>query len=447
MPALNPLTGKAATAVTIPPWATIIAYDGAVRSGKTVGELLYWVKYCLHGPQGLLLIGGRTERTIANNLIRPLQTWFGTKSIIYRQSTGVCTIFGRECLVVGFNDSQAQTKIQGLTLAGALLDEAATIPESAFTMLVSRLSVPGARLFLTCNPEGPEHWLKRKWLDRARLWIDKNGVTHQQDDKNTLNLYRVTFILDDNTWLVNNNPQYIRELKRQYTGLYYRRMIESEWVAAEGAVYPMWDPDKHVVDWTQLPHMSRILGVGCDYGTTNASTGIMLGLHELKDQYGRITGHDLYVLDEFRYDSRAGNPRITDSDLSQRFRRWLSKPHLPYETALQPEWVFVDPAAASYKVQLAQDGIRNLADGENNVSYGISRVATLLDTGKLHVSDKCKGLIEEFPGYSWDPKASDNGLDKPIKQADHSLDGLRYVVATTETEWQPLLTTTGGQPW
>jgi hypothetical protein len=45
MPALNPLTGKAATAVTIPPWATIIAYDGAVRSGKTVGELLYWIKY------------------------------------------------------------------------------------------------------------------------------------------------------------------------------------------------------------------------------------------------------------------------------------------------------------------------------------------------------------------------------------------------------------------
>jgi PBSX family phage terminase large subunit len=446
MPSLEPLTGKAATAVTIPQWAAIIAYDGAVRSGKTVGQLLHWIRYCLHGPQGLLLIGGRTERTIANNLIRPLQAWFGSRSIVYRQSTGVCTIFGRECLVVGFNDAQAQTKIQGLTLAGALLDEAATIPESAFTMLVSRLSVPGARLFLTCNPEGPEHWLKRKWLDRARLWIDKNGVTHQQDDKNTLNLYRVTFVLDDNTWLVNNNPQYITELKKQYTGLYYRRMIESEWVAAEGAVYPMWDPDRHVIPWSQLPPMSRILAVGCDYGTTNASTGIMLGMHAIKDKYGRITGHDLYAIDEFRYDSRAGNPRITDADLSQRFRTWLHKPHLPYETALAAEWVFVDPAAASFKVQLAQDGIRNLADGENNVSYGISRIATLLDTDRLHVSDRCRGLIEEFPGYSWDPKASDQGLDKPIKQADHSLDGLRYAVATTETEWQPQLTT-GGQTW
>lgn len=440
MSVLEPLTGKAKTAIQIPDWAKIIAFDGAVRSGKTVGDLLYWVHYCLHGPQGLLLIGGRTERTIANNLIHPLVEWFGPKSIRYTRATGTCTIFGRECLIVGFNDAQAQTKIQGLTLAGALLDEAAVIPESAFTMLVSRLSIPGARLFLTCNPEGPEHWLKRKWLDRARLWVDKNGVEHRNDSNQTLNLYRVTFVLEDNTWLVKHNPQYIEELKRQYTGLWYRRMIESEWVAAEGAVYPMWDPDRHVIDWRQLPQMSRILAVGCDYGTTNASTGIMLGLHAIKDQYGRTTGHDLYAIDEFRYDSRAGNPRITDGELSQRFRTWLAAPHLPYESALQPEWIFVDPAAASWKVQLAQDGIMNLGDGENNVGYGISKVANLLNTGRLYVSNRCKDLIEEFPGYCWDPKASDEGIDKPIKQADHSLDGLRYAIASTETEWQPLLT-------
>ncbi|MFT8650503.1 MAG: hypothetical protein ABF792_08670 [Bifidobacterium psychraerophilum] len=142
-----------------------------MRSGKTVGELLYWVKYCLHGPEGLLLIGGRTERTIANNLIYPLVQWFGPKNIVYRQSTGICTIFGRECLVVGFNVAQAHTKIQGLTLAGALLDEAAVIPESAFTMLVSHLNISNARRFLIFDPE------------------------------------------------------YIRELKKQYTGLWYRRMI------------------------------------------------------------------------------------------------------------------------------------------------------------------------------------------------------------------------------
>lgn len=441
MATLEPLTGKAARAVNIPAWAKIIACDGAVRSGKTVSELLLWVKYCLHSPAGLLLIGGRTERTIANNLIYPLQSWFGASNIQYRSSTGMCWIFGRECLVVGFNDAQAQTKIQGLTLAGALLDEAAVVPEAAFTMLVSRLSIPGARLFFTCNPEGPEHWLKKKWLDRARLWIDKDGKAHENPADDSLKLFRVTFVLEDNTWLVTNNPEYIAELKLQYTGLWYRRMIESEWVAAEGAIYPMWEPQRYVVPWEKLPRMSQILAVGCDYGTTNASTGLMLALHDIVDETGRITGHDLYVIDEFRYDSRAGNPRITDADLSERFRKWLKAQHLPYESALEPDYIFVDPAAASFKVQLIEDGIENLGDGENNVTYGISRVASLLDTDKLHISSRCKGLIEEFPGYCWDPKASDQGIDKPIKVADHSLDGLRYAIASTESVWQPLITT------
>ncbi|MCI1805178.1 hypothetical protein [Bifidobacterium psychraerophilum] len=93
------------------------------------------------------------------------------ENIVYLQSMGICTIFGRECPVVDFNDAQAHTKIQGLTLAGALLDEAAIVPESAFTMLVSRLNISNARLFLIFDPE------------------------------------------------------YIQELKKQYTGLWYRRMI------------------------------------------------------------------------------------------------------------------------------------------------------------------------------------------------------------------------------
>lgn len=93
------------------------------------------------------------------------------ENIVHLQSMGICTIFGRKCPVVDFNDAQAHTKIQGLTLAGALLDEAAIVPESAFTMLVSRLNISNACLFLIFDPE------------------------------------------------------YIQELKKQYTGLWYRRMI------------------------------------------------------------------------------------------------------------------------------------------------------------------------------------------------------------------------------
>jgi len=78
-------------------------------------------------------------------------------------------------------------------------------------------------------------------------------------------------------------------------------------------------------------------------------------------------------------------------------------------------------------------------DADNDVAYGIRTVASLLGTGDLVVSDRCHGFITEAPGYSWDPKYVEKGQDKPLKLADHSLDGGRYVVTTTESVWRPLL--------
>jgi phage terminase, large subunit, PBSX family len=423
------LQGKAARAARIPDWARIVAYDGAVRSGKTIGELLMWASYCVHGPAGLLLIGGRTERTIANNLILPLQEIFGPERIVYTRATGRVSIFGRDCLVVGFNDESSREKIQGLTLAGALLDEAAVVPESAFQMLISRLSVPGARLFLTCNPEGPEHWLLKKFLERARLWVDKHGIEHEREPADdVLNLFRVTFLLDDNTWLVENNPEYIAELKKQYTGLWSRRMIESEWVAAEGAIYPMWDPDRHVIRWEDLPPLQRVLGVGMDYGTTNATVGIALGL--TAEAQPRLV-----LIDEWRYDSRVTDVRLTDVELSERFRAWLAGLADQHGVHLEPEHIYLDPSAASFTEQLWKDQVRTWP-ADNDVAQGIADVASLLATDKLIVTDRCKGFIKEIPAYSWDDKATEKGLDKPLKVADHDMDASRYVIRSTKHLWQ-----------
>lgn len=429
------LRNKAALAVQIPDWARIVAYDGAVRSGKTIADLLMWPSYCQHGPEGLLLIGGRTERTIANNLILPMQEIFGPERIRYTRATGRVQIFGRDCIVVGFNDESSREKIQGLTLAGALVDEAAVIPESSFQMLISRLSIPGARLFLTCNPEGPEHWLLKKYLQRARLWIDKHGTQHERDSKDALQLFRVTFLLDDNTWLVDNNPEYIAELKKQYTGLWYRRMIESEWVAAEGAIYPMWDPARHVIPWDSLPPLQRFLGVSMDYGTTNATVALALGL--TAEEHPRLV-----LFDEWRYDSRVTDVRLTDVELSARFRHWLAGLRSPRGDALEPEHIYLDPSAASFSEQLRKDGVRGLDRAANDVQRGISDVASLLALDQLIVTDRCAGWIKEAPAYSWDPKATEAGEDKPLKIADHDMDAGRYGVRSTKHLWRRALGTT-----
>lgn len=393
-----------------------------MRSGKTITTLIDWVRYIRTGPAGALAMCGRTERTVINNLILPLQEMLGKQRVQVNYGTGVVNICGRDVHIYGANNEQSRTKIQGATLAGAYADEASTMPESFFNMLYTRLSVPGAKLWLTANPEGPAHWLKVNWLDRASLWIDGQGKFHRSNSDDTLDLHRYTFLLDDNDSL---SPEYVERTKRSYTGLFRRRYVYAEWVAADGAIYDAWDPEKHVVPYDELPQMVRYLAVGADYGTRNASAAVLLGL-----------GNDgrLYVVDEFRYDSKQAEVVLSEQQVAVRFNAWL-KQHT--DAGRHPEWVCIDPAALSFRVAVANLGVRNVMEANNDVLYGIRTTASLLAADKLRVSDRCKSLIVEFPGYAWDSKESEKGNDKPIKVADHTLDALRYSLITTETNWRP----------
>ena len=416
---VEPLQGKAAQAIGHK--ASIVAFEGSVRSGKTWASLLEWIEYCRRGPVGYLVMVGKTERTLITNCILPLQQFLGPKRVKLSSGTGRVNICGREVMLRGANDIGAVTKIQGPTYAGAYVDEASTVPEVFFNMLVSRLSVAGAQLFLTSNPESPAHWLKVNWLDKARLWIDRGGneivreMTYDdsgEEDGKVLDLVRVSFTLDDNA--PNLPPAYIARMKSSYVGLWYRRFIMGEWCIAEGAVYDMWDPVRHVVKAKDMPAVARLLGCGIDYGTNHPSRGYLVALTaEAKPR--------LAVVDEW-------DPgKLTDAGLSASLRKWLR--------GRPVEWLFVDPAAASLKLQLFADGFGNVADADNAVLPGIRTVASLLATDALVVSDVCQKLIAEVPGYSWDPKATLRGEDAPIKANDDSCDALRYGVMSTRALW------------
>lgn len=422
---VRPLEGKSLLALRNPS-PSIEAYEGAVRSGKTVTALLDWLRFIRNGPSGNLAMVGRTERTVVNNMILPLQEMLGRERVQIKYGSGTVVILGREVHLFGANNEQARTKIQGITLAGALVDEAGTIPESAFAMLYSRLSVPGAKLWLTANPEGPAHWLKVDWLDKARLWIDGAGRIIHNDDPDALDLHRYTFLLDDNPSLT---PEYVERTKRSYSGLFRRRYVNAEWVAADGAIFDGWNPDEHVVAHNELPEITRYLCVGADYGTRNASAGTLLGI-----------GADgkLYAVDEFRYDSKAAERVLTEQEIARRFNAWVTAHE---EAGRRPEWVAIDPAALSFRVELGNLGRSNTMQANNDVLYGIRVMASMLAAGALKVSDQCPALIKEMPGYAWDSKESEKGIDKPIKVADHNIDSLRYAMISTETLWRPYVDT------
>lgn len=366
--------------------------DGAVRSGKTHSCLWRFLVHCLDGPSGEMMILGRTRETVESNVIIPLRDMLGLRRVRYSGGgAGRLILAGRPVRIVGVNDAQAETKIRGATLAGSYCNELTLFEERAFRQLWDRHSVPGSKMFADTNPDTPFHWLNTGFLENEAL---------TEDD-----LFRVRFGLDDNPILTE---EYKDRLKRAHPPgtVWHRRNILGEWVVAHGAVYNLFEPEKHVI--ARTPSVYEQVVVGVDYGTANPTVFLLLGLYR----------GTWYVFDEYRWDSRETGVQKTDSEYSRDFLNFLHGWH--------PQSIEVDPSAASFKRQLMRDGVYNVRNADHDVISGIRTVEAALANGNLKIHESCEGLINEMANYSWDPKAQEKGEDKPLKQHDHGPDALRY---------------------
>jgi PBSX family phage terminase large subunit len=413
-----PLSHKQVSSVVESTAAKIALWVGAVSAGKTIASLfafLFAVRLCK--GTGLIIIVGKTLQTIERNILAPLMDdrLFGelSRQIVHTKGSGVAVILGKEVHLVGANDSRSEEKIRGSTVELAYVDEATLLPPGFWEMLVSRLRVAGARLLATTNPGSTRHWLRLDWILNAA----------------TKNMTVFHFTMDDNPMYFEGGdpgPAYIADMKASYTGVFYDRMIKGLWTNAEGAVYDMWDPTKHVVRWDRLPPMKRCLAVAIDFGTQHATAAIMLGL-----------GYDrrLYLMDELRIDVAVNEVRQAPSQQAKTIKDWIRAPHHPEQLNLVPEWIIVDSAAADFREELRLAGIYSQG-ARKDVAYGIGTISSLLVQGHLLVSDRCQGVIDEITDYVWDTKATERGEDAPVKRDDDSLDAMRYALITTESQWR-----------
>lgn len=373
--------------------ARINIFEGAVRAGKSFIALLRWLEFCRNGPPGPLLLCGRTDKTIKRNLILPLQDLVGNK-LSYSIGKGEVTLFNRLMYVVGANDERAEGKIRGSEFAGALIDEATLIPESFFKMLLSRLSINGAQLFASTNPDSPYHWLKKEYIDRQE----------------ELNLKVFSFNIRDNPSLTES---YINDLSKEYQGLWYKRYIEGEWVLADGAVYDFFDEDIHVISMPQSVADYYIVGV--DYGTTNPCVFTLIG-------YNPGGYPNIWLEKEYYFDSKKDLRQKSDYEYTQDLQEFIS--------GYNVKRIYIDPSAASFRQELKRNGITNVADAINDVIPGIRFVGQLLTMGAYKICMNCTESLKEYNNYLWDSKASQRGEDKPIKMNDHSMDAQRYALYT-----------------
>jgi len=359
---------------------------GAVRSGKTFSSIERFIFDLKNGPPGDAMIIGVNRSTIHRNVLTHLYKRLG-----FPCPSPMCNktqLYGRDVYFVGAPDVSAVTTIQGSTLALAYIDECTCIPEPFFKMLETRLSVPGAKLLATCNPTSPAHWLKKQYLDRQDIH----------------DLVFWNFHLDDNPVL---DEAYKNAIKSSFTGVWHKRFIQGLWCQATGAIYPDFDNDNIYTHPQSNPNYYL---VGIDYGTTNATAAVL----------GAVSPHSwpqFRVESEYYYDSAiTGRPK-TDAELVKDIKEFVGYKNV--------QAIYVDPAAASFKIALRQADLP-VIDANNDVLLGIKTCNKFIAGKNIVVQAACKNLIEQLQSYAWCPKASERGEDKPIKHLDHANDALRY---------------------
>ena len=196
--------------------------DGAVRSGKTLCmglAFFLWGTACFDGMAFGLC--GKTITALRRNLLREVLPTLGALGFQWREQASqnrlTVRLGGKEntFYLFGGRDEGSAALIQGITLAGVLLDEAALMPRSFVEQACARCSVPGSRMWFSCNPEHPEHWFYKEWILKA-------------EERRALYLH---FTMEDNPAL---SEAVKRRYRTTYSGAFYRRFVLGEWTRAQG---------------------------------------------------------------------------------------------------------------------------------------------------------------------------------------------------------------------
>ena len=376
-----------------------IIADGAIRSGKTVSMSLSFVFWAMTSYNGQnFAMCGKTIGSFRRNVLFWLKLMLKSRgyTVVDHRADNLVTIskgdITNNFYIFGGKDESSQDLIQGITLAGVFFDEVALMPESFVNQATGRCSVEGSKYWFNCNPDGPYHWFKENWIDKA-------------SEKKLLYLH---FTMDDNLSL----SEKIKERYRcMYSGVFYKRYILGLWCMAEGVIYDMFDAARHVVKKPENLVKANYY-VSCDYGTQNATVFLLW----CKDTEGKWI-----CIREYYYSGREEASQKTDTEYADDLKEWLG--------GIKPVKIIVDPAAASFIAELKKRGY-SVKKAKNDVLDGIRYVASLLNQNQIAVEEGCINTRKEFASYVWDEEASERGEDKPVKQFDHCMDALRYFCYT-----------------
>jgi len=362
--------------------------EGSVRSGKTWISLFVWALWVATMPaDGAYLMVAKTLTALNRNCLNLLVSLVGSKNFVYSLSKKEGQLFGRLIYLEGVSDVRAESKIRGMTLTGAYCDEATLFNEEFFAMLLSRLSEKGAKVFATTNPDSPNHWLMKKYIER----------------KDELDIFIMKFLIDDNTFL---DPEYVKQLKIEYTGVFYDRFILGLWRVADGVIFRQFsdDPERFILDKVPEDTKLRHIMIGVDYGgnksaTTFVATGYVGNYQKL-----------IVVAD---YKVKGGKGTINPDRMNLEFIQFVQR--VQEENKGVPIlYAFCDNEAQTLingmrvAVLKAKLTVRVVDCFKAPIKERIYTLNGLMNTGRFFVLRGCKNVINSLQEQVWDSKKEED---------------------------------------
>jgi PBSX family phage terminase large subunit len=390
--------------------------DGSIRSGKTIACIigfLTWSQEMFEGES--FILAGKTMGALKKNVVRPmlqiLEAWGWSYTYIRSGTDARIEIGSNVYYLYGANTEAAQDALQGLTAAGAYLDEAALFPRSFIDQAIGRCSVDGWKVWMNCNPEGPHAYIKEEFIDKA---------TEKR-------VYRLHFVMDDNLTLsVDRKEAYRRAWSPG--SVFYKRFILGLWVAADGLIYQQFADNvkQYLVDPKWLEENEIIYAtIGVDFGGTKSAHSFTLT--------GFTRGYkQVAVLDEYYCKERI-NPKQLQDDFIDFVRRAQSK-YKVYEaycdSAEQTLIAGLEMACVQARVGIE---IKNAIKG--SINDRIAFYNSLIAQNRWKVMKHCKHIIEAFENACYDDKKKnmDIRLDDGLMNVD-SLDSTEYSTESVQDD-------------
>lgn len=179
----------------------------------------------------------------------------------------------------------------------------------------------------------------------------------------------------------------------------YLQEYEASFQKTSGLAIPEFSREKHLYE--VLPDKAKVGErlAGVDFGYVNPAA--------VPEIYW--TGEELWVDDEWYKTGR------TDAQIAE------------YVVSCNFKAVYPDPenAGGIEELRRREVNVREVKKGKGSVVEGIQMIRELFLNKRLFINRRCVNLISEFESYAYE-EGRDNEV--PIKENDHCIDALRYVV-------------------